>query len=178
MSKNNIIEYFFPPMVLVIICLVVTATLALTYNLTEPVIAKNSTKTQIEAAQAVLPEGEDFEEKSGTIEGVSSYFQSSNNVGIAVMATEQSFGGPMDVMVGINTSGKVVSVKVVSHIDTPGLGDLPMAEEEISQYNGISILEEDSIKESDTIDGVTGATISSDAIYQAVKTALDQWADL
>ncbi len=178
MSKSNIKEYFVPPFVLVIICLVVTASLALTYQMTSPIIAENAEKTKIEAVQAVLPDGENFEEKEGTVDGVSTYFVSSNNEGIAVMATEKSFGGPMDVMVGIDSNGAIVSVKIVSHIDTPGLGDKPMAEEEISQYNGLSQLTGTGTKDSNEIDGVTGATVSSDAIFRATQKALEQWAAL
>ncbi len=175
MSKNNFKELIFPPLALVLICLVVTAILSLVFNLTEPTIEAHKTNSQSLSAQEVLPKGEGFIEKKGTVDGVTSYFQSMNDEGIAVLATEKSFGGTMDVMVGIDTDGEVTSVKIVSHTDTPGLGDLPMTEEELSQYKRVSQLDGEGTKESDTIDGVTGATVSSDAIFRSVKSALDQW---
>ncbi len=175
MSNKTLKEYLTPPIVLVIICLVVTATLSVVYQLTEPVIAANTAQTQIEAVQEVLPAGTGFEEYAGTVDGSTSFFQSENHKGIAVMATEKSFGGPMNVMVGIDNSGKIVAIKIVTHIDTPGLGTLPMVPEELGQYTGLDTLSGEGTKDSTEIDGVTGATVSSDAIFRATKTALAQW---
>ena len=59
-----------PIVVLTVICLVVSAALAGTYNLTKPVIDAAKAAQANEALAAVLPEGADFEEVTVTAENV------------------------------------------------------------------------------------------------------------
>ena len=71
-------------------------------------------------------------------------------------------GGPLNVAVLIE-NGKITEVTVGDHQETPGIGD--MAFEKVPQ----AIIEQQSTE----VDGVTGATLTSDAIKEAVKNALE-----
>ncbi len=71
-------------------------------------------------------------------------------------------GGPLNVAVLIE-NGKITEVTVEDHQETPGIGD--MAFEKVPQ----AIIEQQSTE----VDGVTGATLTSDAIKEAVKNALE-----
>jgi Na+-translocating ferredoxin:NAD+ oxidoreductase subunit G len=81
----------------------------------------------------------------------------------------------MEVMVGISENGEVTGVKILSHSDTPGLGTLPMKPDYLKQYTGLTSLPADHIDDDDSVDAVTGATISSNAIYNSIKQALYEY---
>lgn len=159
MSENNttkkspLTKYLVPTFALVIICLVVTAALAFTYGITAPTIQKNLEAMEKKAAQEVL----------GDIPGV------------ALKTQIKSYGGKLELMVGISQDGVVTGVKILTHQDTPGLGTQPMKPDYLKQYIGLTDLLADQIDDDESVDAVTGATISSNAIYNGVKQALDDY---
>lgn len=179
MEKNN---NFFkttiaPALVLIIICLVVTVALAATYGVANPLIEANNKKTADEARTQVLPDGDSFTPYEGAlVEGITECYVADNKAGMAVTATSGSFGGTLTAMVGIDKDGKVTGVTVTNHADTPGLGTKAMDAEYLDkQYTGVDTLDADAIKNDADVDQITGATISSNAIYQCVKEALLQF---
>lgn len=174
--KENVI----PALVLVIICLVVTGALAVTYGVASPIIADNEKKTADEARAQVLPEGDGFTLYEGQLaEGVTECYLADNGEGIAVTSTYGSFGGTLTAMVGIDKDGKITGVTVTGHADTPGLGTKAMEPEYLAaNYEGASVIEADSIKNDPEVDAITGATISSNAVYQCVKEALIQFGEI
>lgn len=149
-NKRTVKAYLIPTVALMIICLVVTAALAFTYGITAPTIQKNQIEMEKKAAKEVL----------------------GDTVGVALKTQVKSYGGKMEVMVGISENGEVTGVKILSHQDTPGLGTQPMKPDYLKQYTGLTSLPADHIDDDDSIDAVTGATISSNAIYNGIKQAL------
>jgi electron transport complex protein RnfG len=143
-------KYVVPTLVLVIICILVTGALAFTYGITAPTIQKNLEEQERLAAEEVL----------GSVDGV------------ALTAQVKSYGGKLQAIVGISENGQVTGVKVLSHSDTPGLGTQPMKADYLKQYIGLTELKADHINDDSSVDAVTGATISSNAIYHAVQQAL------
>ena len=139
-----------PIIVLTVICLIASGALALTNSKTAGPIKKVNEKILKEAEKEVLPDGK----------------------GKAVQGTAKSFGGDLTVMVGIGEDGKIIGVKVPEHADTPGLGTKAHDAEYLKQYAGISELKAAKIKEDKQVKAVTGATISSNGVYNAVKDAL------
>lgn len=77
-------------------------------------------------------------------------------------ASAQGMNGPVEVEV-IATPEKIYSVKILSHTETEGIGSVAVAE-----------LPEKIFKnQSYEIDAVSGATLTSNAIHDAVKAALE-----
>ncbi len=169
-------EQLAPPLVLFIISVVVTAALSGTYRMTQPVIEKNTLEAENQARTAVLESAQGFREFEGPLgEGILSCFQSENNTGIAVKAETQSYGGRLTAMVGIDEQGNISGISVIDHSDTPGLGTKAMEKDYLSQYNGKNRLKSKDIRESTQVDSISGATISSDAMYHLVQKALKQY---
>lgn len=177
MNNRTFKDYIAPALVLVVICLVVTAALAGTYGIANPLIEKNAQKTADEARTKVLPAGDSFTEYDGKlVEGVTECYMADNKEGMAVTATYKSFGGTLTAMVGIDKEGKVAGVTITGHADTPGLGTKPMDAGYLdSHYTGADTLDADNIKNDPNVDQIVGATISSNAIYHTVKEALQQF---
>ncbi len=93
-----------------------------------------------------------------------------DQIGSAVIAEGEGYGGPIEVLVGIDTDGAVVGLKVLDHDETPGLGDVVTEDEFLSQFHGKS--EADPIQIDEDIDNITGATVSVEAVAEAVRAAL------
>lgn len=176
MKNNNFKENIFPAVVLVCICLVVTLALAGTYGVANPKIIENQQKAADEARMQVLPEGDSFSQYDGNlVDGVIDCYIADNKSGMAITAGYKGFGGTVEVMVGISSEGKITGVTVTNHSETPGLGTKAMTEEYLSQYKDVTDINAGHIRDDADIDAITGATITSNAVYCSVGEALEQF---
>ncbi|MBQ3107167.1 MAG: FMN-binding protein, partial [Firmicutes bacterium] len=157
MSKSKFNEYGKPIVVLTLICLVVTAALAFTYDFTKPIIDAINERIANETRASVLPEGTSFTQSDAALaDGVIEVYVADNGAGMVVTSAAKGFGGDITVMTGIDANGKITGVSVTSHGETPGLGTKAMTETYLANYQGL-----DEAVLGTTIDGVTGATYSS-----------------
>lgn len=177
MEKKIYKDYIAPSLILVLICLVVTAALAQTYSVANPIIEKNASAAADTARAEVLPAGDSFTQYEGKlVTGVTECYVADNKTGMAVTATYKSFGGTLTTMVGIDKDGKVTGIKITGHTDTPGLGTKPMEADYLKeQYISKNAFAADHIKNDPEVDQIVGATISSNAIYQTVREAVQQY---
>lgn len=177
-KMNSAKDNFAPTIVLVLICLIVTFVLALTYSATAPVIEAMEIENANIARSEVLPEGDTFTEVDGTLnEGVADVFTADNGAGVVITTYDKGFGGQLTVMTGIDSEGSIVGINVLSHSETPGLGTKAMTDEHYAQYIGESRIT-NSGGEGAQVDAVTGATITSNALFRAVDKALTQYEEL
>lgn len=179
MQSNAFKDKFAPAVALVLITFLVCLALAGTYGVTKPIIDKNSKKAADDARSAVLPKGDSFDEvKKKLPTDVNAYHVAKNKSGVVVTTANKSFGGLITVMTGIDKDGKVQGVVVTNHNDTPGLGTKAQEPSFINQFKGKSALKGPDVKKDPEIDAVVGATISSGAVYGAVKKALGAFKEL
>jgi electron transport complex protein RnfG len=99
---------------------------------------------------------------------------------ILPVRTSEGYSGDIDLLVGVNRDGSVGGVRVVTHRETPGLGDnIELAKSDwILSFNGRSRDGSDDPrwavrKDGGEFDQFTGATITPRAIVDATATALD-----
>lgn len=100
--------------------------------------------------------------------------------GVAMtVVAPQGYGGEIQMLVGIDSSGVITGVRVVKHHETPGLGDAIEAERSdwILGFNGKSLVQPDATgwkvkKDGGQIDQFTGATITPRAVVKAVHDSL------
>jgi electron transport complex protein RnfG len=90
------------------------------------------------------------------------------------------YGGKIFLLVGVNTQGEIIGVRVISHNETPGLGDYIDAAKSnwIKGFDGLSDAKytpEDwqVKKDGGKFDYMAGATISPRAVIKAVHKALE-----
>lgn len=176
MSSSKFNELIKPSLVLLSICLVVTAALAFTFQLTAPVIEDITIANANEARSEVLPQSEgDFSPVEASLpENVAEAYKASNGTGKVFTVYDKGFGGQITVMVGIDNEGAITGVKVTKHSETPGLGTKAMTPEYLAQYIGQTAVTRKEEPGETQIDAITGATITSNAVYRAVETALAQ----
>ncbi len=178
-AKNK--EIIIPTFVMVCICIVVTLALSLTNSLTKEKIVEIEAKTQNDSMKEVLT-ADSYDKLSVTYENEKiEYYEAKKDgktEGYIFVIAEKGYGGDVKVMCAVNTDNTVKSVKVLDATsETPGLGQNTANESFYSQYGGlkkgISVLKSGGSKDANTINAVTGATISSKAVTSAVNKSLD-----
>jgi len=100
-------------------------------------------------------------------------------VGVAFKMAEQGYAGPIQVMIGIDYNGEILGARVISHLETPGLGDKIEEKKDdwILGFDGLS-LENTSIdqwavkKDGGRFDQFSGATITPRAVVNAITKGL------
>ena len=184
MKNSRLKEILIPTVSLFVICLCVTALLAVTNAVTKDAIAYQQELSAAESRQAVCPDAVDFEKVEYDVQGVECYKaldKSGNLIGYAISSASRGYGGDVKVMTGINAEdGSVIAINVYDNSgETPGLGVNTSGEKFTSQFAGLSsgtgvTVDKDAGKNPDSVavDSVTGATISSRAVTNAVNGKL------
>ena len=93
---------------------------------------------------------------------------------VAIEDSAKGFGGELGVMVGVNLeTGDLAGIGITTHSETPGVGTRVTEDSFTMQFRGIS---KDSVfkvkKDGGDLDAVTGATVSSRAVAEAIGKAL------
>lgn len=187
MKNSRLKEILIPTVSLFVICLCVTALLAVTNAVTKDAIAYQQELSAAESRQVVCPDAVDFEKVEYDVQGVECYKaldESGNLIGYAISSASRGYGGDVKVMTGINAEdGSVIAINVYDNSgETPGLGVNTSGEKFTSQFAGLSsgtgvTVDKDAGKNPDSVavDSVTGATISSRAVTNAVNQAFDAY---
>jgi len=179
-----------PTIVLFLISAIVTMALALTNYATKEAIAQQTKIQEESARKEVFPEAETFEEIEninsilGTtdaeklVKEVFSCLKNGEVIGRVYLVESNGYGGVISMSVGIDNSGKINGVKIISLSETPGLGSKVQEEPFISQFIGIEPKEPLTVVKSggskaEEIDAVSGATISSKAVVKGIQAAID-----
>lgn len=166
-----------PTIALFVICLVATTLLAFANSVTAPIIEELAIQTEIESRKKVLVLAEEFTDESTN--GVSYALgvdKDGNYVGMVFTTTAKSYGGEILVMTGVSMDGKVTGVELLSINDTAGLGMNAAKPEFKDQFigliKGVQVMKNSSSHDNNEITALTGATITSQAVADAVNAAL------
>ena len=91
----------------------------------------------------------------------------------------QGYSGNIRMLLGVDVEGKILGVRVISHAETPGLGDkIEIAKDDwVTDFNGLSLANTPTAnwavkKDGGQFDQFTGATITPRAIVNAVHQGL------
>lgn len=155
--------------VLTIIILVSSLSLYAYYTSTEDLIREQETAKLTEEINQIFPDAGRFVQKEDIYYV---YSDDGDLIGYAFKATGKGYGGDISILVGVNNDEDLTirKVSVLSQNETPGLGTRITEDEFISQFSNKPI---DAIKlrsNNGEIDAITGATISSNAVVNAVYT--------
>lgn len=179
--KNMLLSLF-------VITFVAGLSLAFVQKITEDPIANAHLQKQIGAISMVVPQFDNnpLETKTSIAvddDSLDVYIakQGETIVGYAILSsTNTGFGGLVQVMVGINPDGTIYNTSVVSHQETPGLGDKMTTESFRTQFKGFDCKTQKATvkKDGGDIDALTAATISSRAFCATIRKAFKAYAQL
>jgi electron transport complex protein RnfG len=96
-----------------------------------------------------------------------------SGVAFSVVAPD-GYSGNINMMVGVDAGGTVVGLEILTHAETPGLGDKITHDEFKGQFKGKKLEGSDwrVKKDGGDFDQITGATISPRAVVKAVHQGL------
>lgn len=165
-------------------CVVAATGLSLTYTVTAPRIAEQDRLAEERSLKAVLPDADEFGcvEDTAVIDQAQAaadpvkiidMFQATVDgepIGWAVKVSSRGYGGPMVLVIGLDTSGSVTGVSILSMNETPGLGTKVQTEPWfLEQFGGL----EAGFTDSDVraLDAISGSTRSSNGVRNGVAAA-------
>lgn len=160
-----------PTAILTAICAIVTLLLAGTNALTMGRIAANAEKKAAESRAKVLAAAEyvKLSEDGSVYQAVG---EDGTVAGFVITTHASGYGGDIEVMTGINTSGEITGVNILSMEETPGLGARAKEDAFLRQYGGLASSTLAVNKDGGEIDALSGATITSRAVTKAVNEAV------
>lgn len=152
---------------LTVICAVVSVLLALTNQLTAPIIAKQEASAVTEALSVVLPNGEDFQSVD-----ISNYelpktvteAYSEKNGGYVFKMTTTGYGSGLVILCGIDKEGTVKGSTCISSNETLGY----------EETYGDSFKDKNA-EQVDGVDTISNATMTTAAYKNTVKDALNSF---
>lgn len=176
MTSKQWNEYAKPVVVLVVICIVTSLLLALTNQLTAPVIEANERKVAQAAYYEVMPAATNFVQVEGIDNAdVLDVQKDEGGAGIVMKVQGQGFGGKVPCVVAFDMEGTIVGVKFLENSETKGYGSRLYEDTSFAaQFAGMPA---ENFTISD-IDALSGATISSKAAVEALNTAIDTYNQL
>ncbi len=105
-------------------------------------------------------------------------FRNDDFAGYCITVAPQGFGGPINMIVGIDADMNYTGVKIISMAETPGLGAKAQEPEFYTQFsNGkkgtLSVVKNKPNPTENEIQAISGATISSKAVASGANSALE-----
>lgn len=156
--------------VLTAVCLVISAALAFTNNITKDKIAEIEAATANSAMSALI-KGDKYDAMTDQIYGVT---EMGVLKGYIITTTAKGYGGDVKVMTAISPENKIIGINILSAADeTPGLGQNATKPDFYEQFAGKGadvVVVKNGAKDNE-INAVTGATITSRAVTNAVNEA-------
>ncbi|MBF0125326.1 MAG: RnfABCDGE type electron transport complex subunit G [Magnetococcales bacterium] len=185
---NNMPDYIKMGWVLMVTGAVATALLAGTDQLTSTRIAEAKRQETLSMLAQVLPPGFDNEPDRDTVTLSDPRLNRKNTpvvfyraargddyLGAAFVVTApDGYSGEISIMIAVRTDGRLQSVQVVTHKETPGLGDKISDPAWLGRFAGQSLTSSRWAvkKDGGDFDQFAGATISPRAVVNAVKRGL------
>ena len=164
-------DFVAPIVVLTLICLVISAALAVTNSFTEPVIVAAAAERAIQARLDIIPEADAFEPLS--IDGMPAHikeaYHTTNSVGYIFVMAINGYGGDIEIICGISEEGKIITSMVLQHNETKGLGARVADAAFRVQFDGKD-------RALDGVSAISGASISSKAYISAIEDAFEAFA--
>lgn len=187
--NNSILKF---GVILFIICLFSAAFLAGINLLTKEKIALQKYQVEQKALGEVMPEAAEFDAVKKGKETL--YYEAldreKNVLGFCFIALGKGYSGVIETMVGMRKDGKINVIKILSQSETPGLGakiiELASSVTLFEAMTGKAKKDEKQkpwfeerfnnkkLDELDTVDAITGATISSGAVIKSVKEKAEE----
>lgn len=172
-------EFAVPALTLFFISLIATFLLALTNNVTAPRIKELAVQTEINSRKQVFSSAASFGKETvpkgyEDCSVVPAFDSQGNTLGYVVVTVEKGYGGDIKVMTGVDSDGKVTGLSILELSETAGLGMNAQNEEFRNQFIGLSggITVSKDKPGDNSVDAITGATITSRAVAKAVNLAI------
>jgi electron transport complex protein RnfG len=160
---------------LVLTCVIAAFALAQVYAVTRPTIERQAQDALQASLSEVLPGAATFSElEPGAV--WSGDDASGARVGIVFKTSPRGYGGPVTVVVGMDTTGVITGVGIGADIkETPGLGLKARENWFRDQFRGKTQDQVRLRRDNGTLDAISAATITSRAITDGVRQDMERY---
>ena len=152
-----------------LIIMVATSTLAITHEVTEMHIAAAN---ELELAfSELMPGATRFMpvlDRDNEVIYYEAFDDEGMLIGYAFVSVKDGYAGPIEVAGAIDLNYRVVAITIMRQTETPGLGDKITTPRFLDQFTNVTV-EELHLSPHGEIDAITGATISSQAVVDAIR---------
>ncbi len=153
---------------LAVVAIVSAALLTGVHNVTEPVIREREQQEYLEALERFFPALDDFEtEEINGDQFDLVYDQDGEKLGVMAAVQTQGYEGTITYNLAVDAEAEIIGILVVSHSETPGIGDVITTDNFQEQFIGKSF--EDPLEAGEDVDTVSGATISTEAMIGSIR---------
>ncbi len=187
-QADNIIKN---ALILFAITIIAGLLLGLTYEVTKEPIRLVQEEIKNNALQAVVLDATSFEALEVNedasypgVEGVYAAMKDGETIGYAFeMTATEGYGGDISLMVGIGMDETVLGIDIIKHAETPGLGAKADEDPFKDEFEGEATDELEVVKvtpsdDEGQISSISGATITSRSVTNAVNVAITYYDDL
>jgi electron transport complex protein RnfG len=154
-----------------LICLLASGLLAGMNALTKNKIMAQAQAEEQASLKEVVPAGEHFEEvksQAGEVIYYKAHDKNGKLIGVAFKTSGKGYSSTVETMVGMGLDGAIINIKVLSQNETPGLGARVVEPDFTGQFA------RKDIQNLNEVQAITGATISSRAVMDAVKKKAEE----
>ena len=177
-------------LILFVITLIAGAALGVVYDVTKAPIAAQEAKKKVEAQQGVFADADTFDtveldeailsavQTNGvTVEEAYDAKAAGAHAGYVIQATSPNgYGGNITLKVGVTADGTCNGYSLLTIAETAGLGMNAQKPEWAAQFAGKAVeafeVTKTGASADNQIDAISGATITSDAVTEAVNACL------
>jgi electron transport complex protein RnfG len=160
-------------------CLVAGVIIAAVYFFTSPIAAEKNQMLKTVSMKALVKDADEFK----PVEGKTDWYAAKAGgkiIAYIIPYETKGFGGKINLLVAVTPENTVLGYDVTSHNETPGLGDGITKDAFKNMFKGkamdhLKVTKAPSDKED--IQALTGATISSRAVTDGIKKAVQEVAD-
>jgi electron transport complex protein RnfG len=160
------VKTLYPVFVITLVVFISISLLAFTNNLTAEQRERQTELKIKEMLAGMFPEMNDYVLE----DDIYVIYDDGAVIGYAYMAEGKGYGGYIDILVGLENATTIKGINIISHSETPGLGARITENAYKDQFTDLKITDSALKFNGGGIDAVTGATISSKAVADAVRT--------
>lgn len=164
------------------LCLVFGAALAGVQGALQPRVEANKLADTLGQIPALVPgAASGVPETVGGLRTFRALDAEQREVGRVLAVSGQGFADRIELLVALNRAGDTITgLYIVDQKETPGLGDFITKDKWRAQFAGKPATKPLSVTKTgahrpEQVDGVTGATISSEAVVTIVNAAIASW---
>ncbi len=182
-SKQEIKSILDITLRLFVVCTIIAAVVAGVNALTADKIAENEARVISETIREVFSEGDiidmQYSDSDSCVSSIYKITKEADNsiIGYSVICAPAGFGGEVQMMVAFDADKAITSVRVMSHSETPGIGDKINSADEAwftEQFAGKNSL----MSFGDGVDKISGSSKSSNAVLNGVNAAVTAIAEV
>lgn len=165
--RANILRKLSPIMFITLVVLISVTLLAVTENFTSAQLHRQVA----EKIEDIFLEMTDYDFEND----IYILYADGDKIGYAFLAVGSGYGGEISILVGLEDAETIKGIIIVSHQESPGIGSMITESDFTDKFVGLNIDDVALRQEGGQIDGITGATISSKAVIDAVReTAMEK----